>query len=95
MKCAMDLGSLLGKSLKRGGLGGALLGTTAAGLWWQLFKRPLPKGEGEVRVAGVEGTRRDRARPLGDAADPGEHARTTSGSGRASSTPRTACGSAT
>ena len=52
----MDLGRLVGKSLKLGGLGGALLGTTAAGLWWQLFKRPLPKGEGEMRVDGVEGS---------------------------------------
>ncbi|MBA2546104.1 MAG: penicillin acylase family protein [Solirubrobacterales bacterium] len=50
------LGSLLGKSLKRGGLGGALLGTTAAGLWWQLFKRPLPRAAGELRVSGVEGS---------------------------------------
>jgi penicillin amidase len=33
----------------------ALAGTTTAGLWWQLFRRPLPRTEGRVRVDGIEG----------------------------------------
>jgi penicillin G amidase len=33
----------------------ALAGTTTAGLWWQLFRRPLPRTEGRVRVGGIEG----------------------------------------
>jgi penicillin G amidase len=44
--------------LKRAGiLGGAfaaIAGTTAGGLWWQLFRRPLPKTSGRLRVAGIE-----------------------------------------
>lgn len=50
-----DLGRLLARGLKGAGLGSTLLGGTAAGLWWQLFKRPLPTTEGEMRVAGLEG----------------------------------------
>src|SRR5688500_13529798 len=53
---AMDLRGLLLGGAKGLGLVGGLFGTTAAGLWWQLFKRPLPKTEGELRVAGIEGT---------------------------------------
>lgn len=33
----------------------ALAGTTAAGLWWQLFHRPRPKTSGDLPVAGLEG----------------------------------------
>jgi penicillin G amidase len=33
----------------------ALLGTTAAGVWWQLFRRPLPRTEGRLAVRGLEG----------------------------------------
>src|ERR671910_1427788 len=32
---------------------GALAGTTAAGLWYQIFRRPLPKTRGRVKVTGV------------------------------------------
>jgi penicillin G amidase len=42
---------------------GALAGTTAAGLWYQIFRRPLPKTRGRVKVTGVSAQveiRRDR-----------------------------------
>jgi penicillin G amidase len=52
----IDLGSLVRGGAKGMGLGGALFGATAAGVWWQLFKRPLPKTEGELRLTGLEGT---------------------------------------
>src|SRR5215204_2068326 len=51
----IDLGRLLKGGAKGMGLGGALFGATAAGIWWQLFRRPLPKTEGEIRLAGLEG----------------------------------------
>jgi penicillin amidase len=37
------------------GIGTALFGGTAAGLWWQLFRHPLPRTEGTLEVHGVEG----------------------------------------
>jgi len=52
---AIELTRLLRGAFKGGGIGGALFGATAAGLWWQLFRRPLPQSEGELRVAGVAG----------------------------------------
>lgn len=33
----------------------ALAGTTAAGLWHQLFRRPLPRTKGRLRLAGLAG----------------------------------------
>jgi penicillin G amidase len=51
----MDLGRLLRTGAKGMGIGSALLGGTAAGLWWRLFRRPLPRTSGDVRVRGVEG----------------------------------------
>lgn len=51
----MNLTDLLRGGAKGLSLAGGLFGTTAAGLWWQLFKRPLPKTEGELRVAGIDG----------------------------------------
>ena len=52
---------------KRFGLAGAALaalaGTTAAGLWHQLFRRPLPRDKGSLRLDGLEQAveiRRDR-----------------------------------
>ncbi|MDP9188803.1 MAG: penicillin acylase family protein [Actinomycetota bacterium] len=53
---AIDARHLPTSALKGIGLGGALFGGTSAGLWWQLFKRPLPKTKGEIRVRGTEGT---------------------------------------
>jgi penicillin G amidase len=51
----------------RGTLAGAgvaaLAATTAAGLWWQLFRRPLPQTRGRLRASGLRGevlVRRDR-----------------------------------
>src|SRR3954447_1053513 len=52
---SMDLGRLLSTGAKGMGIGTALLGGTAAGLWWQLFRRPLSRTAGDVRVRGVEG----------------------------------------
>ena len=40
-----------------------MAGTTAAGLWYQIFRRPLPKTRGRIKVTGVSGRveiRRDR-----------------------------------
>src|SRR5262245_39924080 len=51
---AIDLGRLLRSGAKGAGVGSMLLGGTAAGIWWQLFKRPLPQTEGELRVAGID-----------------------------------------
>jgi penicillin amidase len=51
----MDLGRLLRTGAKGTGIGTALFGGTAAGLWWQLFRRPLPRTAGDLQVRGVEG----------------------------------------
>src|ERR1700754_830017 len=51
----MDLGRLLRTGAKGMGIGTALFGGTAAGLWWQLFRRPLPRTHGDLRVRGPEG----------------------------------------
>jgi penicillin amidase len=44
---------------KRAALAGAafwgLAGTTTAGLWYQLFRRPLPRTRGNLRLDGIEG----------------------------------------
>jgi penicillin amidase len=44
---------------KRVGLGGAafagLAAAAAGGIWWRLFRRPLPQTSGRLRVAGAEG----------------------------------------
>jgi penicillin G amidase len=53
---AIDLGRLLRLGAKGTGIAGALFGATAAGVWWQLFRRPLPRTKGEISVAGLEGT---------------------------------------
>jgi penicillin G amidase len=36
------------------GISTALFGGTAAGLWWQLFRRPLPRTKGDLSVQGLE-----------------------------------------
>ncbi len=51
----MELGRLARTGAKGMGIGTALFGGTAAGLWWQLFRRPLPRISGELSVRGVEG----------------------------------------
>ena len=50
----MDLGRLLRSGAKGMGIGTALFGATAAGLWWQLFRRPLPRTAG-TSPSGLEG----------------------------------------
>src|SRR5919106_4553550 len=52
---AIDLSGVIGAAFKGAGIGSALFGATAVGLWWQLFRRPLPRREGELRVRGPEG----------------------------------------
>ena len=53
--------------VRKAGIASALFGglatTTAAGLWWQLLRRPRPRTEGTIRLAGLDGAieiRRDR-----------------------------------
>jgi len=53
---AIDLGTILRRGAAGAGIGSALFSATAAGLWWQLFRRPLPRTEGELQVPGLEGT---------------------------------------
>ena len=50
----MDLARLLRSGAKGMGVGTALFGTTAAGLWWQLFRRPLPRIAGEFEISGLD-----------------------------------------
>ena len=51
---AIELSRLLKGGFKGAGIGGLLFGASAAGLWWQLFRRPLPRTKGELRVQGLE-----------------------------------------
>jgi penicillin amidase len=56
-------GALARRLMILGGAFTALAASAAAGLWWQLLRRPLPRTSGRLRVAGVEGPveiRRDR-----------------------------------
>src|SRR5215208_5159908 len=50
----IDPGRLLRGGAKGMGIGTALFGATAAGLWWRLFRRPLPRTAGEITVRGLE-----------------------------------------
>jgi penicillin amidase len=50
----IDLGRALKGGAKGTGVLGALFGATAAGVWWQLFRRPLPRTKGELTVRGLE-----------------------------------------
>src|SRR5262245_32099398 len=52
---AIDLGRLLKGGAKGAGIASALFGATSAGIWWQLFRRPLPRTKGELSVSGLEG----------------------------------------
>jgi penicillin G amidase len=54
MAANWDLGAVIRNGFKGAGLGGALFGATAAGVWWQLFRRAMPKTAGEERVQGLE-----------------------------------------
>jgi penicillin amidase len=57
-------GDMLAKRLALlGGAFATLASTTAAGLWWQLLRRPLPRTKGTLELDGLEGRieiRRDR-----------------------------------
>src|SRR5689334_9290784 len=50
----MELGRALRGLAKGVGIGTALVGGSAAGAWWHLFRRPLPKTEGRITVQGLE-----------------------------------------
>jgi penicillin G amidase len=50
-----DLGRLMKAGAKGVGIGTALFGASAAGVWWRLFRHPLPKTKGEIDVRGIEG----------------------------------------
>jgi penicillin G amidase len=52
----MELGRALRGLAKGMGIGTALVGGTAAGAWWHLFRRPLPRTQGRVTVRGLEGS---------------------------------------
>ncbi len=52
----IDLGRLLKGGAKGLGIVTALFGATAAGLWWQFFRRPLPRTKGTIAVTGLEGS---------------------------------------
>ena len=51
----IDPGRVLRTGAKGMGIGTALFGATAAGLWWRLFRQPLPRTKGSLAVRGVEG----------------------------------------
>src|SRR5262245_55878322 len=52
---SIDLGRLLKGGAKGLGIGSALFGATAAGVWWRLFRHPLPTTSGQLTVQGLEG----------------------------------------
>jgi len=51
----VNLGTIAKRAAIASGAFWALAGTTTAGLWYQLFRRPLPRTRGRLRVTGVEG----------------------------------------
>jgi penicillin amidase len=51
----MDPVRLLRRGAKGIGIASALAAATAAGIWWQLFRRPLPRTAGEIEVSGLVG----------------------------------------
>jgi penicillin amidase len=59
----MSLGDLVKRLALGGGALAAIAGTTVGGLWHQVFRRPLPRTKGRLRIDGLEGPveiRRDR-----------------------------------
>src|SRR3954451_14143426 len=51
----MSLGGLVKRLALGGGALAAIAGTTVGGLWHQLFRRPLPRTKGRLRLDGLEG----------------------------------------
>jgi len=52
----VNLGSIIKRAAIVGGAFWGLAGTTTLGVWYQLFRRPLPRTTGSLRLAGVEGS---------------------------------------
>jgi penicillin G amidase len=51
----VNVGAIAKRAAIAGGAFWALVGTTTAGAWYQLFRRPLPRTKGLLRLGGVEG----------------------------------------
>jgi penicillin amidase len=51
----VNVGAIAKRAAIAGGAFWALAGTTTAGAWYQLFRRPLPRTKGVLRLGGVEG----------------------------------------
>ncbi|MFL5891441.1 MAG: penicillin acylase family protein [Solirubrobacterales bacterium] len=51
----MNVGAIAKRAAIAAGAFWALAGTTTAGAWYQLFRRPLPRTKGLLRLGGVEG----------------------------------------
>src|SRR5689334_154363 len=51
---SIELGRLLRGGAKGAGVGSALFGAGAAGIWWQLFRHPLPRTSGSISVRGLD-----------------------------------------
>ncbi len=51
----MDIGTLAKRAAIASAALWALAGTTTLGVWYQLFRRPLPRTRGTMRLAGLEG----------------------------------------
>ena len=57
------MSGIAGTAAKASALFAGLAATTAAGLWWQLLRRPRPRTEGTIGLSGLDGPieiRRDR-----------------------------------
>jgi penicillin G amidase len=51
---AVDLSTVVKRTALAGAAFWGLAGTATAGLWYQLFRRPLPRTSGSLRIDGVE-----------------------------------------
>ena len=52
----MNVGTLAKRTAISGAVFWGVAGTTTLGAWYQLFRRPLPRTTGRLRLTGVEGT---------------------------------------
>jgi penicillin G amidase len=49
-----DVGRFLRTGATATGIGSAVLGGAVAGIWWQLFRRPLPRTSGRLAIDGID-----------------------------------------